>query len=300
MKIGMIGMGHIAQKAYLPVLAKTKGIELHICTRNKDTLNEIGAMYKIQNLYSDLTQWIKSGITAAFVHSSTESHEEIVDMLLDHGIHVYVDKPITDNIESTERLIEKAKQKELILMVGFNRRHAPSYKKLEELKDPNMMIMQKNVSKSVGNIRSFIFNDFIHIIDTLLHLFTYEIKNIHVHGKVIENQLHHVSLQLEADEGTAIGIMNRNAGNSVEKVEVMNAKETRMALNVNDVTSHINKQIYTEKRDDWAPTLKKRGFQATIDLFLNHVSSGFDNYNGYKKDLESHVIAEKIIQLLIK
>lgn len=34
MRIGIIGLGDIAQKAYLPVLSKKEGIELVLCTRN--------------------------------------------------------------------------------------------------------------------------------------------------------------------------------------------------------------------------------------------------------------------------
>lgn len=38
MKIAMIGLGDIAQKAYLPVLAQWPDIELVLCTRNPKVL----------------------------------------------------------------------------------------------------------------------------------------------------------------------------------------------------------------------------------------------------------------------
>src|SRR5699024_1716303 len=115
---------------------------------------EMKEMYKHPYLYTDIYEWLNSGMTAAFIHSSTESHEQIIDLLLDHGIHVYVDKPVTLELETTERIIKKAQSKNLVFMVGFNRRYAPSYQKLKELEQPNMIIVQKNVAKAAGEIRS--------------------------------------------------------------------------------------------------------------------------------------------------
>ncbi len=298
MKIGMIGIGDIAKKAYLPVLSQTKGIELHICTRNEETLKEITETYPINHLYHDFDQWLASGITAAFVHSSTESHESIIDKLLDNGIHVYVDKPITYDVESSTRLMEKAESKGLLLMVGFNRRYAPSYTKLKELDEPNMVIMQKNRGHHAGEVREFIYDDFIHVIDTLLYLFPYPIDNIKVRGKQENGLLHHVVLQLEAMQGTAIGIMNREAGTTEEKVEVMSANETRTVMNVNEVTSHIDKNSLTYGNDDWQPTLQKRGFHGVIAAFLEAVKNGAVPPKQYQRDLQAHLIAEKVVQAL--
>ncbi|WP_342507970.1 Gfo/Idh/MocA family oxidoreductase [Sporosarcina sp. FSL K6-2383] len=298
MKIGMIGIGDIAKKAYLPVLAQTKGIELHVCTRNEETLKEMAETYSIQHLYQNIDQWLASGITAAFVHSSTESHESIIDKLLDNGIHVYVDKPITYNLESSTRLMKKAESKGLLLMVGFNRRYAPPYMKLKELAEPNMIVMQKNRGHHAGEARQFVFDDFIHVIDTLLDLFPYPIEDIRVRGKQENGLLHHVVLQLESAQGTAIGIMNREAGTSEEKVEVMSATETRKVINVNEVISHIDKDSLTLGSDDWQPTLEKRGFHGVIATFLEAVTDGSVSPNHYQRDLQAHLIAEKIVETL--
>lgn len=299
MKIGMIGMGHIAQKAYLPVLTQMKGIELHICTRNEETLKEIGTTYKHPHLYADINEWIKSGITAAFVHSSTDSHEYIIDLLLDHHIHVYVDKPVTDHIESTERLINKAQEKNLVLMVGFNRRYAPSYQKLKELEEPNMIIVQKNVAKDFGEVRNFIFDDFIHVIDTILYLFPYQVKNVHVSSKKVDGALHHVAIQLQADEGTAIGIMNRDVGASLEKVELMSAEETREVVNVDGVVSYSRNGILTYPENTWEPTLEKRGFHNVIAHFLERINEEAVGNEHNEMDIRTHQLAEKVVRSIL-
>lgn len=297
-KIGMIGIGDIAKKAYLPVLTQMKGIELHLCSRNEETLGEMAAKYKIQHTYSDINELLKNEIDAAFVHSATDSHEAIIDTLLDNNIHLYVDKPITYDGSSSERLINKAKSKGLILMVGFNRRFAPPYQRLREIENPNLIIMQKNRGHQATDSRTFVFDDFIHVIDTLLYLFPYKVDNLLIRGKQVDGLLHHVILQLEAEQGTAIGVMNREAGTTEEKVEVMSGHETRIVKNVNEIYSHKDKQIMDYGYNDWEPVLHKRGFYGIVSAFIEAVNKGAQSYNGFDQDLQGHFIAEKIVQTL--
>lgn len=300
MKIGVIGIGDIAQKAYLPVLSRYTDIELYLCTRNESVLNEMAETYQIQHTYQRIEDLLKSGVEAAFVHSSTESHEEIIDTLLDNGIHVFVDKPISYDAASAERLVKKAQAKGLLLMVGFNRRFAPPYEHLKELSNPNLIIVEKHRANHPADARIFIFDDFIHVIDTLLNLFPYPIEHIRVEGKQQNGQLYHVLLQLEAKEGTAIGIMNRDAGINEENVKVFSSSETRVVKNINEITYLKGREVASQGRDDWEPMLQKRGFHAMTRKFIDSVRNYPDIEWDYDVDLQRHLIAEKVVQELLQ
>lgn len=300
MKIGMIGIGDIAQKAYLPVLSRYADIELHLCTRNKTVLHEIAETYQIKNTFEQIDDLINSGIEAAFVHSSTESHEQIVETLLNHNIHVFVDKPISYDGESSQHLVEKAEAKGLILMVGFNRRFVPPYEPLKELVNPNLIIVEKHRARHPDDIRTFIFDDFIHVIDTLLNLFPYKIENYRVEGKVVDGELYYVILQLESTEGTAIGIMNRDSGINEEVVKVFSPAETRTVKNINEVTFLKGREVAIQGADDWEPMLQKRGFHAMTRKFIDSVRNNDSGQWNYAEDLQRHLLAEKVVQELVK
>ncbi|END2486654.1 TPA: hypothetical protein ACGUPI_005154 [Vibrio vulnificus] len=47
MKIAMIGLGDIAQKAYLPVITQMADIELVLCTRDGALLEQLAKQYRI-------------------------------------------------------------------------------------------------------------------------------------------------------------------------------------------------------------------------------------------------------------
>jgi len=297
LKIGIIGLGEIAQKAYLPVIDKMN-VEVHLYTRNKTALLQLGEQYRIKDRHTSLESLINSGITGAFVHASTSAHENLVEQLLSHNIHVYVDKPITYDYSSTEKLAALAEKKNRLLTVGFNRRYAPAYQKLKELPNPNMIIMQKNRRSLPGDVRTFIFDDFIHVIDTLLYLFPYPIERLSVTGRKKEAKLYHVVVQFTSAEGAiALGIMNRDGGTVEERVEVFSSGEKRVVDDFSDVVIHENKNETRLGSGDWETTLHRRGFEQIVEAFLQALASASPPV--YRQEaLLTHKICEQVVEKL--
>ncbi|MFZ4101524.1 MAG: Gfo/Idh/MocA family protein [Sphingobacterium thalpophilum] len=298
LKIGIIGLGDIAQKAYLPVLC-SKDLEIHLFTRNQERLVQIGRQYRITNIHTSLDSILKSGISGAFVHTATESHLNIIQTLLLHDIHVYVDKPISYDYASSKEMIDLAISRSLNLMVGFNRRYAPAYQELKQLVNPNMIILQKNRHSLPGDIRTFVFDDFIHVIDTMRYLFALPVKEILVRGMKREGLLIHVMIQLIADNGsTAIGIMNRDSGTLEEKIEVFSSEEKKTVINMTDLSTMRQKVKTTAGISDWESTLSKRGFENIIKDFLYTLESGNKPQFSMQDALLTHEMCEKVVSQL--
>ena len=294
-KIGIIGLGDIALKAYLPVISSRK-VEVHLFTRNEATLRQVGEQYRFQHLHPSLESLIGSGIQGAFVHTATAAHHDIVEQLLTNNIHVYVDKPITYDYASSEKLVALAKKKNLLLMVGFNRRYAPAYRQLKSMQNPNMIILQKNRAALPGNIRKFVFDDFIHVLDTLLFLFPYPVDKVIINGRKEGDVLYHVVVQLISSHGaTAIGIMNRDSGTVEEKLEVFTSSEKRVVYNVTDTYVHQDKNETNLGVSDWESTLHKRGFEQIIDEFLDALRSGASFRQSIPDILLTHQLCEKVV-----
>src|SRR5262245_32546812 len=112
MRIGIIGLGDIAAKAYLPVLAATPGLDLRFCTRNPERLRHLGEVYRVPARFTTVDELVDSGIDAAFVHAATTAHVEIVTRLLEAGAHVFVDKPLAYHYTDAEKLVRLARAHE--------------------------------------------------------------------------------------------------------------------------------------------------------------------------------------------
>jgi virulence factor len=299
LKLGVIGLGDIARKAYLPVYAGMTDVEFHLYTRNKAKLEEISQKYRLINKHSSFDSLINAGITAAFVHSSTESHYEIVKELLNRNIHVYVDKPITYDYETSKELVELAESKNLILMIGFNRRFAPFYRKAKEVANPNMVILQKNRHRLPNDARYFVFDDYIHVLDTVRFMIPADIEKVTVTGRKVDGLLYHVVVQFHFENGgLGIAIMNRDNGSREEKLEVMGPEEKKVVLNLSDLFVHNRNGETKLSFNDWDTTLYKRGFEHITAEFIDAVKKKVHPSISARDALKTHEICEQIVREL--
>ncbi len=112
LRIGIVVLGGIAQKAWLPVLTNTAGWTLQgAWSPSRDKALRICESWRIP--YVDSLANLASGCDAVFVHSSTASHYAVVSELLNAGVHVCVDKPLAENLRDAERLVALAAQKKI-------------------------------------------------------------------------------------------------------------------------------------------------------------------------------------------
>ncbi len=54
MRVGIVGIGDIAKKAYLPILSNLNDVLIVPCTRNSETLNNVMKQYHLSEGYSSL------------------------------------------------------------------------------------------------------------------------------------------------------------------------------------------------------------------------------------------------------
>src|SRR5665811_1994846 len=169
LRVGVIGLGDIAQKAYLPVLAARADVTLALLGRDNERLTRIGRQYGASRRFTRLDDLLDSGIDVAFVHASTEAHFGLVERLLSAGIHMLVGKPLAPSFADARHLVDLAERQERSLAVGFNRRFAPAYAPLAQL-NRSVVLMQKNRVGMPDEPRRLVFDDFIHVVDTLRFL----------------------------------------------------------------------------------------------------------------------------------
>ncbi|EJM2857968.1 Gfo/Idh/MocA family protein [Listeria monocytogenes] len=296
LKVAVVGLGGIAQKAYLPVFAEMENIEVHLYTRDAQKLKHLSEKYRFDHYHQSIHSMIESGVNTAFVHSSTASHPEVIRTFLAHHIPVYVDKPIADNLSEVEELTRLAEEQNTLLMTGFNRRYAPKYQELKALTDTNMIIMQKNRAAQPGEARTFIYDDFIHVIDTVRFLLDAKIEQLHVVPVWQENLLASITVQITAGGKVATAIMNRDSGVNEERLAVMTPSAKYEVENVTETHIYEGTTERFERFGDWETTLYKRGFVSIIQAFLTAVRNGEKAPISKEDALETHRLAEEILR----
>ncbi|MFJ5723673.1 Gfo/Idh/MocA family protein [Streptomyces sp. NPDC093149] len=294
MKVGCIGLGDIAKKAYLPVLTTRPGVELHLQTRTPATLTEVAESHRIPSgqCHTDLESLLAQGLDAAFVHAPTAVHPEIVARLLDAGVATYVDKPLAYELADSERLVSLAEERGVSLAVGFNRRVAPGYAQCAE-HPRELILMQKNRVGLPEDPRTMVLDDFIHVVDTLRFLVPGPVEHTAVQARIRDGLMHHVVLQLSGDGFTAIGMMNRLSGSTEERLEVSGQDSKREVVNLAEVIDHKG-QPSVRRRGDWVSVARQRGIEQSVLSFLEAVRAG--KVLSAEDALRTHELCERILR----
>jgi virulence factor len=293
-KVGCIGLGDIAQKAYLPVLALLPGIELHLHTRTPATLTRVadGIHLPPAQRHTDLDALLAQDLDAAFVHAPTAVHPEIVTRLLEAGVPTYVDKPLAYELADSARLVTLAEERGVSLAVGFNRRFAPGYAQCAD-HPRELILMQKNRIGLPEDARTMILDDFIHVVDTLRFLAPGPVDDVTVRARAEDGLLHHVVLQLAGDGFTALGVMNRRSGSAEEILEVSGQDTKRQVVNLAEVIDHKG-QPTVRRRGDWVPVARQRGIEQAVLAFLEAVRAG--RPLSARDALETHELCERVVR----
>ncbi|MFE0515403.1 Gfo/Idh/MocA family protein [Streptomyces sp. NPDC058964] len=294
MKVGCIGLGDIAQKAYLPVLGVQPGIEVHLQTRTPETLARVGDGLHLpaDRRHGTLDALLAQNLDAAFVHAPTTVHPEIVTRLLEAGVPTYVDKPLAYELADSERLVELAERRNVSLAVGFNRRYAPGYTQCAD-HPRELILMQKNRIGLPERPRTMILDDFIHVVDTLRFLIPGEADDVTVRARTENGLLHHVVLQLAGDGFTALGVMNRLSGSAEEILEVSGQDTKRQVINLAEVIDHKG-QPTVRRRGDWVPVARQRGIEQAVLAFLDAVRAG--KVLSARDALATHELCERVVR----
>lgn len=272
-RIGMIGLGNIAQKAYLPILTKeTEWSFEGAYSPSKEKRKAICSQYRIQDFNS--LQTLADHCDAVFVHSSTSTHFEIVSSLLSLGKDVYVDKPLAASVSEAEKLVELSIKSGRKLMVGFNRRFSPMYIQAKE-KATNIesIRFEKHRMDSIGPepFEFSMLDDYLHLVDTVRWLANGEVKS--VYGKLninTSNLLIYAGHLYESSNGIILNTeMHRKAGTNLEKIELITEGSILRVKNMNSLEIEANNTVSTIIPASWDSTLKQRGFEDCINHFIS-------------------------------
>lgn len=298
LRIGVIGLGGIAQKAYLPVLSHAENWTLAGgFSPNQQKAQAVCDSYRMA-CFSRIDE-LASQCDAVFVHTSTASHYEVVGQLLAQGVHVYVDKPLAAELGQAEQLVEQAQKAGKVLMVGFNRRFAPLYRQLKEnMQDAASLRMDKHRTNSVGpnDLRFTLLDDYLHVVDTALWLAggnaTLEsgLLQINEADQMLYGEHHFL-----CGETLVTTSMHRRAGTARESVQ---------AVTEGAVYQLDNMQIWREEQQDiltqlpvpgWQSTLAQRGFVGAIEHFVDCVSNQTAPETSGEQAIYAQAMIEKIL-----
>ncbi|MBB5038926.1 Gfo/Idh/MocA family protein [Prosthecobacter dejongeii] len=174
-RIGVAGVGAIGKnhaRIMAEIAARSEGGVVFAAVYDADPARaaDFAAQYNTQAA-SDLGDFA-SRVDAATVAVPTIYHRRVAEPLMEKGVHVMVEKPISESYAEAQAMIELAQAKNVILQVGHIERFNPVLRQLEERMDqPRFIEVHRlspfpNRSMDIGVVLDVM----IHDIEIVLHL----------------------------------------------------------------------------------------------------------------------------------
>ena len=215
-QIGVIGVGHLGN-FHVKRLKEISGISISgIYDNNPIRADEISNQYDVKS-FSSLEKLLEISDAVSIV-TPTPYHFEIANLALDKDCHLFIEKPITDNIEHAGLLLNKAEKLNKIIQVGHIERFNPAFTVLKNLHIQPLFIEAHRLAEfnPRGNDVPVILDLMIHDLDIILSLVKSEIKDIRANGvKVVSSTVDIANARLEFENGC---VANLTASRISQKV----------------------------------------------------------------------------------
>ncbi|MGF2943035.1 Gfo/Idh/MocA family protein [Enterococcus xiangfangensis] len=300
MKIGVIGIGGIAQKAYLSTYTKIrKEADFIFATRNSDVRKALVEEHHFETVVETIDQLLTQKIEACFIHAATRVHFELAKKCLEAGVAVFIDKPVSEDFQEVRLLQELAKEKNLLFMVGFNRRFAPMVDQLKQLTQKRVIHLEKNEPDHAMAVQYGIYDLFIHLVDTAVYLLDDEIMSVHSKIREENGQMVYAQMQLSTATSECLLSMDLMSGGKMERYQVNSPKQTMILEQLTDLTIKRGQKEEVQRFGDWTTTLEKRGFEQLVLQFIAALKGKDVDLRQADVSL-SHELCEQMLQQHIR
>ncbi len=130
----------------------------------------IASEYKVTS-FENIESMLKN-VDAVSIAVPTSEHHDVASRFLDHGIAVLLEKPISHDIETAEKLVALSESRETVLQIGHSERFNPAFLAVQNgIRDPKFIETHRLAPfKGRGDDVAVIFDLMIHDLDLILAL----------------------------------------------------------------------------------------------------------------------------------
>jgi predicted dehydrogenase len=127
LRVGLLGVGAIAQVVHLPVLSQLENVELTaVCDVDQPRARAIASRFGIPQVWGNDDLVFKSDdVDAIIICTPSHLHESQAIAGLEAGKHVLVEKPLALTSDAARRVVHVAERTGRALMIAMNNRYRP-------------------------------------------------------------------------------------------------------------------------------------------------------------------------------
>ncbi len=286
--VGVIGTGFWGENQ-VRVFRQSRIADLvAICDADKKRAKEIGTKYGVP-WFSDLTQFLRvPNMEAVTVCTPTQTHLKVGLLAIEAGKNLLVEKPMTGEERSADRLVNSARKAGIKLLVGFIERFNPGVKAVKKMLIQGVVgdviiATGRRVARwpiRIGDV-GVVKDTAIHDIDAMRYLLEEEVSAVFAQTGSLRTHSYedYAEIMLRFDEGTT-GFLDAN-WLTPRKVRTLIITGSEATISLDYITQEItleNSQRLVKPFTPWAEPLKLEleNFITTIIRDTKEAPSGHD------------------------
>lgn len=151
-----------------------------------------------------------------------------------------------------------------------------------------------------GDIRTFIFDDFIHPLDSVNITARADLKDAYITHQMDGDQLARLDIQWQHGETQLHASMNRHFGITTERVQACYSNKAM------EFDSFVEGKLWQDNQEqklslkDWTPMLTSKGFHSMLLDWFEVIQSGKIASEIVARNIASHQLAEAICQNIVQ
>jgi len=275
--VGKLGTFHAQKYQKL----KSEGVELVALVdpeaeKVKKIFSNVPVFLSIEELLQAKIQGEISTFNLASIASPTINHFQLGEALLEQGVHILVEKPLTYTVEEGKKLIELAKKKKLIIAVGQIERHRAATA-LQNLNAPNFIECHRlSPFPARSTDIDVVLDLMIHDIDLMLSIVKSPIKSLSAAGfPVLTDRADIANARFEFEDGCVANLTSSRISMSTTRKFRVFAKDTYVSLDLaaGDYASYMR----NASEPDLTKAIKREEGQMNVqDALLEEVRDFVD------------------------
>jgi predicted dehydrogenase len=220
--VGVIGTGHLGS-LHAKMFSTMDSVQLQgVYDLDSTRAEQVAAQYGTK-AYAHMEDLLDS-VEAVSVATTTKAHFPVGRTALERGVHVFVEKPMTETIEQARILVELAEQKKRKLQVGHIERFNPAILALEPYRLKPMFIESHRLAQfnPRGTDVAVVLDLMIHDIDLILSLVQSRVKRIDANGvAVVSDSVDIANARLQFENGCVANVTaSRISQNKMRKMRM--------------------------------------------------------------------------------
>jgi predicted dehydrogenase len=131
-RVAVLGAGRWGPNLLRVVDSHPDGQAVVVADPDESRLRQIATRFPGVETTTDASEAIGADVDAVIVATPTSTHHDLVRAALEAGRHVMVEKPLTDELSTSEALADLADQRGLVLLVGHTFVYNPGVRRAKE------------------------------------------------------------------------------------------------------------------------------------------------------------------------